>query len=280
MDSATALREALARLRRPAVLALAVGFTVLGVATVVVQDTITAVQQELVGTTGGDVPAPLVDVLMEQPTPLALPVTLAVALLLFAAVAVLAELLSVVALRVFADWGTLAESATRGIARAVVVGFLAGVVVKSLVLVGLTLLVVPGVFLATALLFAHARVAIAGDGVLRSLRSSWALTSGNRLRVFGVLFVLLGFSLLPVVMGTIVTDETAAALVAGLLLGPANLLSTGLVARAYVALEAEAATRPEDDGEGVSDDGDDGSDEDDGEDPWDQPLGPDDLPEP
>lgn len=280
MDAATALREALARLRRPAVLGLGVAFVLQGVATVVVQDTVTAAQQELFRSQETDLPGPLVDVLMEQPTPLAVPTSIGGALLLFAAVAVLAEILSVVALRVFADWGTLAESAGRGIVRAVVVGFLAGVVVKSLVLVGLALLVVPGVVLATALLFAHARVAIAGDGVVQSLRSSWRLTSGNRLPVFGVLFVLLGFSMLPVAMGSIVSAEAAATLVSGVLVGPANLLSTGLVARAYVALEAEAATEPEGDGEAVAEDADEDGDEGDEEDRWNQPLGPDDLPEP
>lgn len=272
MDSATALREAIARLRRPAVLAVGIGFTLLGVATVVVEDTITAVQQELVRSGEGGVPEGVVDLVLAQPTPLALPVDLPGALLLFGAVAVVAELLTVVALRLFADWGTLAESASRGVVRAVAVGFLVGVVVKSLVFAGLVLLVVPGVLLATALLFAHARVAIAGDGVGPALRASWSLTSGKRVRVFGVVLVLVGFTLLPIVASSLVADETASAVVAGVLIGPANLLATGLVARAYVALEFEAATEPAGDGEGT--------DEDEEEDPWNQPLGPDDLPEP
>lgn len=270
MDSATALREALARLRRPAVLAVGVGFTLLGVAGLVAQQTLTPLLLERVV---GGVENPQVRRLLgagTTPAPLAIPVELPVAALLFGATALLDEALSIVGLRLFADWGDLPTSARRGIVRAVVVGTVVGLAVKTLVLVGLTLFILPGVFLATALLFAHARVAIAGDGAVAALRESWALTSGNRFRVFGVVLVLLGFVLLPVVMGGLVTDLRAGAVVAGVLYGPANLLATGLVARAYVALEFEAATERA---------GDDDEDED-GDDPWNQPLGPDDLPEP
>lgn len=269
MDSGTALRETVGRLREPAVLALLAGFTLVGLGTTVAQQTLLSASLEQFLAVGGDpstLPASPADL---RPIPLALPVGYGAALLLVGGLALVAEFLHVVALRVFADWGSLSAAARRGIGAAVVAGFLVGVVVKAFVLAGLLAFVLPGAFLATALLFAHARVAVAGDGVLAALRESWALTAGNRLRVFGVVFALLGFFLLPRALGGLVPDEPVGLLVSGVLLGPANLLATGLVARAYVALEAEAAAEPESEGEGEDE-----------EDPWNQPLGPDDLPEP
>lgn len=69
-------------------------------------------------------------------------------------------------------------------------GLLATILLGILISVGLVLLVLPGLFIATVFLFTQPFIATDRLGAIRSMRRSFELTKGNRLSVFGVLVVL------------------------------------------------------------------------------------------
>ena len=70
--------------------------------------------------------------------------------------------------------------------------FLGYLVFGILVGIGIVLLIIPGLFLLVALWFFDVYVAVEDESFVDALGSSWALTSGNRLRLFflGVLVVI------------------------------------------------------------------------------------------
>lgn len=266
MDGSTALDEALARLRSRSGLVLLVAFVAVGVVTVVAQQTLLdAAPTEAfklygeLSILGFQLPPP-----GDQPTPFALPVRFGVAVIALGVVTLVSEYLLIVALRTVAG-ARLREAATRRVARAVLAGFLVGVFVRSLVLLGLFALLIPGLFVAVSLLFAHARVAIEDEGPVDALAGSWELTEGRRVRVGGVVAVLAALYLTLLVFALLIPAQTVGFLVGGVLAGAANLVSAAVVARAYVGFRDE----PTDAGEQEEED-----------DPYDAPLGPDDLPEP
>lgn len=265
MDGSTALDEALARLRSRSGLLLLVAFVAVGVVTVVVRQTLIAASP----TEALEFYRGLADVGFpppgDQPVPLALPVSYGVAVAAFGVAALVSEYVSVVALRTVAG-APLREAATGRVARAVLAGFLVGVFVKSLVLLGLFALVLPGVFVAVSLLFAHARVAIEDEGPVAAVAGSWELARGRRLRVGGVVALLLALYLTPFVVVGLIPVQTVAFLVAGVVAGVAHLVSAAVVARAYVGFRDEPTDADEE--------------EDEEDDPYDAPLGADDLPEP
>lgn len=264
MDVGTALEEAVARLRSRTGLLLLVGFLGVGAATVVARQTLLATSITQYLAAGGSPAALPFDPARFQPVVLALPVGYGTSLLAFGAVAVVSEYLSVVTLRTVAG-EPLREAAGRRVGRAVLGGFVVGVFVKTLVAVGLVALVVPGLYAATVLLFAHARVAIEDDGVIAALVESRRVVSGRLLSVGAVVGTLGLLYLAPRVTGGLLPAESVGLLTGGLLVGAANLLSSALVARAYVGLRDETPTDDEPEEE---------------EDPYDAPLGPEDLPEP
>lgn len=264
MDVVAALREAFERGGRPATLMLLVAFLSVGLASVIARQSLVAASLALYDATGGD-PAAF-PFALEELRPVELAVTnsypLAVAGVL--GLAVVHEYLTIVALRLFAAGEPLREAATRRVLPAVGAGIAVGLIVYGAVLVGLVALVLPGLFLAAALLFAHARVAVADDGPIEALRASWRLTGGRRREVASVLAALLALYLTPRLASGVVPGGPRL-LVGGALIGLATVPSVALVAGAYARLE-ETADRPEG---GESE-----------EDPYARPLGPDDLPEP
>lgn len=265
MDVGTALDEAVARLRSRPGLVLLVGFLLVGAVTVVARQTLlaTSLTQFIEG--GGDPSMLPIDPDQLRPVVLALPVSYGASVGLFAVVALASEYLSIVALRTVAG-ETLREAATRRVVPAIVAGVLVGVVVKTLVLVGSLALLLPGLYAATVLLFAHARVAIEDEGVLAALAGSRELTSGRLLSVGVIVATLAVFYLSPRLASGFVPGESTRLLVGGLFVGVANLVSTALVARAYVGFRDEEPAEPDE--------------EEEEDDPYDAPLGPDDLPEP
>ena len=65
--------------------------------------------------------------------------------------------------------------------------FLVGTIVFAVIVgVGLVFLVVPGIFLLVALVFWTVSVAVEDENFVDGMRSSWALTRGHRLRLFGL----------------------------------------------------------------------------------------------
>ncbi|WP_331235849.1 hypothetical protein [Natronorarus salvus] len=84
---------------------------------------------------------------------------------------------------------------TRNLPLALINFLIAGIVFAIVVGIGFLLLVIPGLFLLTALFFFDVYVLVEDDDFLASLQNSWALTGGHRLRLFalGVLyFVIVG----------------------------------------------------------------------------------------
>lgn len=79
---------------------------------------------------------------------------------------------------------------TRRLVRTVVVTFVVSVIVFVAIVVGTVFLILPGIFLAVSLVFAVLAVVVEDAGVIESLRRSWSLASGNRIRLF-----VLGFAL-------------------------------------------------------------------------------------
>ncbi|MFC7234060.1 hypothetical protein [Halosegnis marinus] len=275
MDGATALVEALRELRGRVGAALAALFLAVGVATVVARETLLAAavgdatlrpalveQYRALGVDPATIEANLATM---GDTPLALGLSYGGSLLLFLAVALVAEYAAVVALRAVTGDG-LRAAATRRVGRAVAVGFLVGVLVRGLVAVGLAAFVLPGVFLAVSLLFAHAAIAVDDAGPVEALSTAWGLAAGRRFEVLGVVSLLLALYLSPRLLAATVPG-TPGLLLGGVAIGLGNLLSAGVVGRAYVA------ARDGIEGEGNEDGADDA-------DPYDAPLGADDLPEP
>ena len=63
--------------------------------------------------------------------------------------------------------------------------FIVGAIVFGVIVgIGFVLLVVPGIFLLVTLVFWTAFVAVEGENFVEGMGSSWALTSGHRLRLF------------------------------------------------------------------------------------------------
>jgi hypothetical protein len=262
----TALAEAVRELRGAAGAVLAVLFAGIGLGTVVAQETLLAASVDQYLAVGGDPATIPVDPATVGGTPLALGLSYGVSLLLFGLVALVSEYGAVVTLRVVAG-EDLAVAARRRVASAVAVGFLVGVVVRTLVVVGLVALVVPGVFVAVSLLFAHPAVAIDDAGPTEALRRAWSLATGRRIEVLSVVSLLAVVYLTPRLAASFVAG-TPGLVLSGVAGGLATLLSAGIMGRAYVAAVAtheettDETADPEDD------------------DPYDAPLGPDDLPEP
>jgi len=91
-----------------------------------------------------------------------------------------------------ADLGTFPSRLyTRRMGRATLSTTVGGVLVGVAVMVGLLLLVLPGLFLAVSFLFFLFAVGVEDRGVVGGLRRSWALSVGNRLKL-GLIVVLGG----------------------------------------------------------------------------------------
>lgn len=265
MRGTTALVEALRELRGGAGALLGVLFVGVGVATAVARETLLAASVDQYLAVGGDPANIPVDPGAVGGTPLALGLSYGVSLLLFGAVALVSEYGTVVTLRVVTG-DDLGAAARRRVGRTVAVGFLVGIVVRSLVVAGLVAFVVPGIFLAVSLLFAHPAVAVDDAGPTEALRRAWSLASGRRVEVLSVVSLLAVVYLTPRLAASFVAG-TPGLVLSGVAGGLATLLSAGIVGRAYATA---VATRDEGESE----------DEEPEADPYDAPLGPDDLPEP
>lgn len=90
------------------------------------------------------------------------------------------------------------EIYTRRIVRATIAMVVAGMLAFVAIMIGFALLVIPGIFLSICFMFVIFTVAVEDRGVVGSLRRSWALSRGNRLKL-AVIVLLLG--LLGAVIG-------------------------------------------------------------------------------
>jgi hypothetical protein len=172
---------------------------------------------------------------------LTLPVSGTVGAVLFLGTFVLSSVYFVVLSRALtrplAELSTFpADLVTRRLGRATIATIGGGILVAVSVTVGLTMLVLPGVFLATCFLFFVFAVGVEDRGVIDALTRSWRLSRGNRLKL-GVVVILSG--VVGLVTGTVgsVLDLAGTPVVADLL---SNTISSvlfvflyGIVAAAY-----------------------------------------------
>lgn len=211
--------------------------------------------------------------LADAPTPFALGLGLAGAYLLYVVVALLAEAARIVAVRaLFTDRTDAipAADARRRLGPATVNGFVGGLVVLTLTLVGLVLFVVPGVFLALSFLFVRQEIAVRDVNFVEAMSGSWELASGHRLDLFTLVVALFFASLVAAAPGFFLSPAAPAvgAAVGAVARAVFVVFSIASVTRAYAQLRGEAAG---------GDDADAAADE---ADPYEGALGPDDLPPP
>ncbi|PSP34466.1 hypothetical protein BRC63_09220 [Halobacteriales archaeon QH_10_70_21] len=201
-----------------------------------------------------------------ETSPLALGIPLSAAAGGLLVLALVAEAVSVVAVRAFAaeeTEGVAREQLLDGLGLATLNGFVGGIVVWGLVLVGSVFLLVPGLFFAVAFYFFRQEVALEDANFVDALASSWRLTRGERLNVFalGLLVVVVSALNLVVSGGLGTVSALAATLVSAALGGLISAFGAAVVTRGYLQL------RDEDEVEETTTD------------PYDGALGPDDIPE-
>jgi hypothetical protein len=131
-----------------------------------------------------------------------------------------------------------ADVFTRRIGMATVVMLVVTVLVLVAVGVGMVFLLVPGLFLLVSFLFVSLFVAVEDHGVVASIRGSWALASGHRLELFGVVVFLLAVKVVTtaVVLGVGLVTPIGADLLGALFSGVTAVYFIGVVADAYVQL--------------------------------------------
>lgn len=278
LDIGEALRDGVDRLTTTNGFVLLGAFVLLGVLSAVITQTVTA-----------ESVARLVEFARQQgepidpsrfgPTPLALGLPLTVSLVLAFLVALLAEVVHIVAIRTFVseERSTVPlDFLQRRIAWVTFNGFFGGIVVGVLVILGLFLLIVPGVFLYVGFFFVRQEIAVEDKNFVDAMADSWQLTKGNRVEVFVLGLVLLFVELVAgipsVALGSV--DPTAAVLVGAVLSAVAGAFVVATAARAYVQLrESEEESRSDERGEASTGTEPDGE----SDDMYTQALGPDDL---
>lgn len=182
---------------------------------------------------------------------LALGVGLPVAAALFLVQIVVAQAVGVVAIRTFVSEAR--HSLPSGVARrfgwVIVNALVAGFAVNVLIGLGVVLLVVPGIYLAVALYFVQFEVIVENKHALDALRDGWALTAGDRLRVFLLLIILLALGLASAVPAFVLDlagvpslVSTAVTVVLGAVV---SVVSVAIGARAYVQLKPDGWSPPD-----------------------------------
>jgi hypothetical protein len=211
-------------------------------------------------------------------SPLALGVSVGPAAAGLVALALVAEAVSIVAVRVFAAESPGAvrrDALTENILLATLNGFVGGIIVWALIAVGAVFLLLPGIALAVLFYFMRQEIAINDKNFVQAMADSWRITKGNRLRVFVVGATLVIVSRLEEVSSVAagVVSTTGGVLAASVVGGLLTAFGAAVATRAYVQLDTGA-------GAGASA-GDDGTEQSDSEeepaDPYDAALGPDDL---
>ncbi|QLK27319.1 hypothetical protein HYG81_06885 [Natrinema zhouii] len=163
---------------------------------------------------------------------------------------------AIVALRTFASDETETisrEFRRRKIATATLNAFVGTIVFVSLVAAGSVFLLVPGLFLLVSLYYWSAFVAIEDQNFVRAFRSSWALTRGSRLRLFGlgIAVLVLGLAVnATVAIPTFLLGGTAGLVLTQVVAAAVTVYIIATTARAYDQLRGleppvEADSRPE-----------------------------------
>lgn len=268
-----ALRDGLGRTFERNGLQLIGVFVVLRAIATVANDTLTkanlSLARQLGELPGGTGALPAIG---DVPTPYALPLGVTGAFVLAIAVALLGEGVRIVAVRTLVSDRTdtvPAEYATRNIGLATVNGFVGGIVVLTLTVVGLLALVIPGVFLALSFFFVRQEIAVRDVNFVDAMAGSWELASGNRVELF--------------VLGAALVVAGLVASIPGALLGAISAAlgaTVGVIARAVVIVFGVASAARAYDQLRAGDEPTDGAEPADGGPDYEGPLTADDLPPP
>ncbi|MFT4905611.1 MAG: hypothetical protein ACI8UR_002189 [Natronomonas sp.] len=206
-----------------------------------------------------------------QTSPLALNIPAGVAAAGLLVLAIVSEAVSIVAIRVFATDETETmprDLTTRNIVLATLNGFIGGIVVSALILVGFVFLIIPGIFLAVAFYFLRQEIALNDKNFVQAMADSWRVTKGHRITVFALALVLVLIAQLEAMVGSAFGELSplASALVTPVVGGILGVFGAAVVTRAYVQLqEPDLEAEPETSDEQT--------------DPYDAALGADDIPE-
>ena len=136
-----------------------------------------------------------------------------------------------------------ADLLTRRLGRATLSMLLGGVIVMLSVTIGLTLFVLPGVFLAVCFLFFIFAVGVEDRGFLAALRRSWRLSRGSRLKLTVVVLLSGAIGAVTGVVGTVL-DLAGSPVVADL---ASNAVSSVLFVFLYAIMAAAYLQVREDD---------------------------------
>lgn len=257
LDIPAAIEDGLSRLPTRVAAILLVGYLVVGALSTVAAQTLGAAFNEWLsgmvpaggsGATG--MAAGGVGPGTGAGSPLALDVSLAAATILFLAQFVLAQALAVVAIRTFVS-GTrtrFPDGLGRRFGWVVANALVAGIVVNVATAIGALFLVIPGIYVAVALYFVQFEVIVEDKNVIDALRDGWALTAGERLKLFFLLVILVAIGLLSAVPGILLglvgapqLATTAISVAVGAVTG---LIGVAIGARAYVQLKGKGWTPP------------------------------------
>lgn len=178
---------------------------------------------------------------------LTLPVSGSVAGLLVVAALILSSVYFVVLARALtrprAALSTLPSTLyTRRMGRATLSIIVGGFVISVSVVLGFILFILPGLFLSICFLFFIFGVSVEDRGVLSSLKRSWALSRGNRLKL-AVLVLLAGvIGLLVGIVGSLfdlANSPVVAELSSNILSSALFIFLYGMIASAYVQIREE-----------------------------------------
>ncbi|WP_049905767.1 hypothetical protein [Halorubrum californiense] len=124
---------------------------------------------------------------------LSLPISGSVGLVLFGVLVVLSSAFLVVLSRTFSqplsEASTFPATLTQRLGRATATAFVGGLIVAVTVVIGSVFLFVPGLFFAASFLFFIFAVAVEDRGLLSSLKRSWGLARGSRLKLIVLVVV-------------------------------------------------------------------------------------------
>lgn len=189
-----------------------------------------------------------VELALRRGNPLAIDVSLPVAGAMIVAMMFVAEAVHIVAVRAFASSqpGDLPDGIASGLGGATINGFFAGVIANVLVFIGLVLLVVPGIYLAVALVFVRQEVAVEGENFVGAVSASWDRTGGNRLMLFVlglVLFaVFFGLQFVAITPVAAAIGGTVGAAIGALVQAVLGAFVVAVFTRAYVQLRSPSSS--------------------------------------
>jgi hypothetical protein len=160
---------------------------------------------------------------------------------------VLLQYLTIVTIRTFVGGHTRtipAEFYTRNIPYVLVNSIVGSLALGLVIFVGSILFVVPGIIAYVAFVFTLLYIAAEDQSFIAAFRSSWNVTRGNWLRLFGLLvIVLVGITVVPGVLSALTSavfsttlGPALATLASGTLTLPFSLLLLGILAEAFTQL--------------------------------------------